>query len=134
MASRSAEAADARRVALGLGLGLSVLALVSYLRGRFLLAGVALGLVCLVALGAGARLPAWIAIARVLNGLARMLARGLSRLVLCVLFYGVLTPVGLLLRLMGRRPLDTAWKDGRASYWHRARPRGSDLERYRKLY
>ena len=131
---RSRELADARRVALGLGVGLTVLTLVSYLRGRELLAGVLLGVLGLVALGAGLKLPAWIALSRVLNGLALTVARVASRLILCTVFYGVLTPVGLLARLLSRRPLDTTWKDGRTSYWRAARQKPATLDRCQKQH
>jgi len=40
-----------------------------------------------------------------------------SHVVLAVLFFGILTPVGLLLRLLGYDPLDRAFRKERRSYW-----------------
>ena len=40
-----------------------------------------------------------------------------SHVALAVLFFGVLTPVGLLLRLLGRDPLERGFDKERKSYW-----------------
>ena len=40
-----------------------------------------------------------------------------SHLVLAILFFGVLTPAGLLMRLLGRDPLERKFDEGRKSYW-----------------
>jgi hypothetical protein len=40
-----------------------------------------------------------------------------SHVVLAVLFFGILTPVGLLLRLLRYDPLDRAFQKDRRSYW-----------------
>ena len=48
-----------------------------------------------------------------------------SYLILGVLFFGIISPAGLLLRLLGRDPLERRWDRGAASYWVTARePRG----------
>jgi hypothetical protein len=41
----------------------------------------------------------------------------LSHLVLAAVFFGVLTPVGLLFRLVGRDPLERAFRREMKSYW-----------------
>ncbi len=46
----------------------------------------------------------------------------MTRLVLTLLFAVVFVPAGLVIRLLGRDPLDQKWHDGRSSYWIR-RPR-----------
>jgi hypothetical protein len=53
--------------------------------------------------------------------------------VLSVVYFGVVTPVGLLLRLAGRDPLQRALERGRPSYWtdHRT---GDDPRRYFRQY
>jgi hypothetical protein len=40
-----------------------------------------------------------------------------SHVVLAVLFFGVLTPVGLILRLLGRDPLQRHFESDKKSYW-----------------
>ena len=41
----------------------------------------------------------------------------LSHVVLAILFFGILTPVGLLFRLVGRDPLARRFEPDRSSYW-----------------
>lgn len=56
-----------------------------------------------------------------------------SRLILGVLYYGVLTPLGALLRLGGRDPLNRR-RAGGASYWvPRTKPR-QDREQFERLF
>jgi hypothetical protein len=55
---------------------------------------------------------------RVWMGLAVVLNYFISRFILILLYYLVLTPTGLVLRVLGRDILDLKLKD-RPSYWHR---------------
>ena len=41
----------------------------------------------------------------------------LSHVVLAVLFYGLLTPIALFFRLIGRDPLKRRWEPEQKSYW-----------------
>jgi hypothetical protein len=50
-----------------------------------------------------------------------------------VVFYGVLTPIGLLMRLFGRDPLNRTFDRSATSYWIEHDP-GSDLDRYFQQY
>lgn len=52
-----------------------------------------------------------------------------SHVVLAALFYGLLTPIGLLLRLLGRDPLERRFRPELASYW-RELPEVTDDEDY----
>jgi hypothetical protein len=65
---------------------------------------------------------------RVWMGLAVVLNYFVSRLILTLLYYLVITPIGLLLRLLGRDPLDRKLKD-RSSYWHDQREPGNSAGR-----
>ena len=56
-----------------------------------------------------------------------------SHLVLAVLFFLVMTPVGLVLRALGRDPLVKAPQPGQPSYWRPREPPAS-LERYFRQY
>lgn len=46
-----------------------------------------------------------------------LLHRVVSPLVMAILFFGVVTPIGLLMRLFGQRPLRLGFEKGAASYW-----------------
>ncbi len=46
----------------------------------------------------------------------------MTRIILTFVFFLVVTPVALLQRLFGKRPLDLAFRDGASSYWE-LRPR-----------
>jgi hypothetical protein len=52
-----------------------------------------------------------------------------SRLLLAILFYGIVTPMGLVLRLSGRDPLRLARPAARTTYWV-AKPEPADLRSY----
>ncbi len=54
----------------------------------------------------------WMTLAAVLGWL-------MSRVILTILFYTTMTPIGLLMRLRGKDLLDLKFPDDRQSYWHR---------------
>jgi hypothetical protein len=56
-----------------------------------------------------------------------------SHAVLAFLFYGVLTPIGLVFRLMGRDAMERRFDASRASYWQ-PRERVTDPQRYFKQF
>jgi hypothetical protein len=98
-----------------------------------------------LAAGAFAAAPIVLAVAFAAPGLWRHAFRGwmrgaeglswlMTRVVLSVFFFVVLTPFGLVMRLVGRTPLDLAWEDGRPSYWIDKPPGEYTLERYEKQY
>ena len=66
--------------------------------------------------------------------ITRPMAWVMTRLLLSVFFFVVMTPFVLLLRLFGKRFLDTAWKDGRSSYWLPHQSAEGSLERYRRQF
>jgi len=41
----------------------------------------------------------------------------ISQVVLALIFYGLMTPIGLVFRLVGRDPLHRAWDPGMETYW-----------------
>lgn len=69
-----------------------------------------------------------------MHWLARPLAWVMTRLLLSLFFFLVMTPFVVLLRLSGKKFLDTAWRDGKDSYWIAHDPQESSLERYRKQF
>jgi hypothetical protein len=56
-----------------------------------------------------------------------------SWVMLAVLFFAIITPVGLLLRLVRKDPLDRAWNPDADSYWIPRRP-AIELRRYFRQY
>ena len=58
--------------------------------------------------------------------LGLLLSRIVSPVVLAVLFYGVVTPTGLVMRLLGKDPLRLRFDRPAASYWIRRTPPGPE--------
>ncbi|MFA5146651.1 MAG: SxtJ family membrane protein [Candidatus Omnitrophota bacterium] len=58
----------------------------------------------------------------------------MSRLVLALLFYGVVTPIGLLMRLTGKDILDERIDRGKGSYWQDRPPAAKDRASYEKQF
>ena len=58
--------------------------------------------------------------------LGLMLHRLTSPLILGFLFFAVITPVGLLMRLFGKRPLQLRFDPQASSYWTQRQPPGPD--------
>jgi hypothetical protein len=110
--------------------------------------GVVMGVACLVFAGVGfwvgsAYWLIWACAAAVFGSLALLWPRLLAPLnrmwfwfglalhkvvnpvVMGVLFFGVIMPVGVLMRLIGKRPIGLEFEPGRSSYWTR---RGSELQ------
>ncbi len=77
--------------------------------------------------------PVWFALFRGWMAFGEALNWVVTRLVLIVFFYGVLTPVGFMMRLFGRRPLDLRWPDEAPTFWkERKGAPEPKLERYEK--
>jgi hypothetical protein len=56
-----------------------------------------------------------------------------SYVVMAALFFGVLSPIGALLRLLGKDPLQRAIERDRASYWTPTRPRRPKASYFRQF-
>jgi hypothetical protein len=65
---------------------------------------------------------------------ARGIARVLTWLLLAIAFYLVFTPYGVIMRLLGRDPLERKLDPGRATYWIRREGGKFDPDRLRKQY
>ncbi len=57
----------------------------------------------------------------------------LSYVIMVFLFYGVITPVGLILRLVGRDPLQRGFDKAAASYWVSPRERRSNEDYFKQF-
>ncbi len=69
-----------------------------------------------------------------MHWVARTMAWVMTRVLLSLFFFLVMSPYVLLLRLFGKRFLDTEWKDGKDSYWLPREAPEYELERYRKQF
>ena len=58
----------------------------------------------------------------------------MTHVLLSLFFFLVMSPFVMLLRLFGKRFLDTEWKDGKDSYWLPREAPEYELERYRKQF
>ena len=74
------------------------------------------------------------ALYKVWMGLAVVIGFFMSRIVLCVLFYVVLTPLGLVMRAFGKDLLNERWDHEAKSYWIRKESQPFDKKRYEKLF
>jgi hypothetical protein len=57
-----------------------------------------------------------------------------TRVLLGIFFYGVITPVGLVRRLLGRDPLTRKIDQSQSSYWTKHDPRPFDAKKYEHLF
>jgi len=67
--------------------------------------------------------PAWLDQVRtVWMKLAAVLGYVNSRILLTVLFIGLILPTALVLRVLGKQPIQLKFRDGAVSYWRRRKP------------
>src|SRR5262245_25127131 len=131
---KHSEQREARGFARILAIVRCALAGLSLWRGHTTRAAISLGAAALVALVSVAAFPLWMAFFRLWMKFALALSWVMTRVILSVFFYLVLTPVGLVMRLLGKAPLDLAWRDGKASYWIPKEPVEATIERYEKSF
>ena len=58
----------------------------------------------------------------------------MTRLLLSIVFFGMITPISLWFRLRRVDPLDRAWKPDADTYWEEAEDQPDDPQRYFKQY
>ena len=129
-----ASRADLRRFGLTVGGAFALLALVSWWRGHVLpprvLAAVGV-LLAVPGLAAPARLAP---VRRAWMRAATLLGEVNGRILLTVLFYLVIAPVGFVLRHLVRDPLDRSLADGKTSNWIRRERGPVDIARYEQQF
>jgi carbamoyltransferase len=107
-----------RRFGLTLGLAFLLLGVILIFRHRA--AGRPFALLAALLLLLAGFAPQWLRlIYRPWMRFAELLGAIMSRVILTILFFLAVTPVGLLQRLFGKRPLDLRFKGNDATYWHR---------------
>ncbi|MFH1791101.1 MAG: SxtJ family membrane protein [Candidatus Omnitrophota bacterium] len=67
-------------------------------------------------------------------GLAIVIGFFVSRIILSILFFLVMTPIGVMLRLCGKDILDQRMEREKDSYWHRRGPEKKTKESYNNQY
>ena len=114
-----------------IGVGGGIFAFVRHHPGRAALFG-ALGL---AAPATAAVLPGvWLRLFRAWMTLANALSWVMTRVILSLFYFLVVTPFGVVRRVLGKSTLDAAWRDGKSSYWIDRTPTEASVERYSKRY
>lgn len=67
-------------------------------------------------------------------GLALFLGYFMSRILLTLLFFVIITPIGLVMRLFGKDIIDEKIQQERETYWIKREKAETDKGRYQKLY
>ena len=65
---------------------------------------------------------------------ARILAWVNTRIILCVIFYLILAPMGLIMKLFGKDLLDRKIERNQDSYWHKKENKGFNLLDYERQF
>jgi Saxitoxin biosynthesis operon protein SxtJ len=121
-----------RRFGLTVGTALAVLATISWLRGHTTVPFVMLGVAGVLFLPAVVWPEVLAPVERGWLRLGSVLAWFNTRLILTILFYLIVAPIGFVVRLF-RDPLDLAIRD-RASYWHRRERRSPEPRAYQQQF
>ena len=126
--------AGLRRFGLTVGGAFLLLALASWWRAHVLPPRV-LAALGLLLVGPGLVAPAALGpVRRVWLGAAALLGEVNSRIILTVLFYLVIAPIGFVLRHLVRDPLDRSLADGKASNWIKRERQPVDPARYEQQF
>ena len=78
--------------------------------------------------------PVWLAFFRSWMKLAEGMGWVMTRVILSLFYYLFVTPFGWVRRLTVNPTLDTAWRQGKSSYWIDKEPGERSIERYMKRY
>ena len=122
-----------RKFGITVGLGFAVLGTISWARDHTIAPRVLWTMGALLFVP-GVVAPAILApVERVWMRFALVLGHFNTRVILSALFYVLLTPIGLVMRLF-RDPLDRSLTDDRASFWIRREPEQVDQARYEQQF
>lgn len=76
----------------------------------------------------------WLRAFRLWMKFAELLSWVMTRVILTVFFFLILTPIGLLMRLFGKAPLDLRFRDDKPTYWIDRPEAETPREQYERLY
>jgi len=124
---------DLRRFGITMCIALAVLAALLFWRGKgiYVYAGLLSPIFLILGLAAPALLRP---VHRVWMSLAIVLGWFMTRVILSLVFFLGVTPVGVLGRLFGKKFLDVRMQDSRETYWIRREQTDEDPARYEKQY
>jgi hypothetical protein len=119
--------------------GITFLFVLSAIGGLLLFKGRNVGYVWIGLGGLFFLLGLWVPLAlrgvyQVWMGLAVVLGYFMSRIILSLVFYLVVTPIGLLLKISGKDILNQKWDTKADSYWRKRDTKPADKKQYEKLY
>lgn len=84
---------------------------------------------------AGLAGPQWLGLAYCgWMGLARILSWVNTRILLIIIFYGIMTPAGIVMKLFRFDPLERKFQKSIKSYWHPRRQKSFSRSDYERLY
>ncbi len=66
---------------------------------------------------------------RLWMSLSHLLGALMSRIILTLIFFLIFTPIGLILKVIGKQPLDLKIEKEKLGYWHQRKKRQSDLDK-----
>ncbi|MDM7915925.1 MAG: hypothetical protein ACE15D_13700 [Candidatus Eisenbacteria bacterium] len=128
------EKRESRRFSLILAGALLLWTIVSLLRHHPLRAAI-LGGCALVAPALAWALPAvWMPIHRGWLRIAGWIGQAITVLLLATFFFVIVTPVGLIVRALGRSGIDLRWGKGERTSWLPKTPSQATRERYRRPF
>ena len=65
---------------------------------------------------------------------ASILGWFMTRVILTLLFYAMLTPIGIISRFLGKQFIELVWKEKDSTYWNYRSPGIIEKERYKKQF
>jgi hypothetical protein len=128
------EAYEARRFAIILASLLTLFAVFSWWRHHPTRATALVGVAAAAILLSIAARPVWTRFFRLWMKLAFAISWVMTRVLLTVLYYGLITPYGFVSRLLRKDPLDLSWKRRKPSYWIDKTEEPGGLERYERPF
>lgn len=79
--------------------------------------------------------PSWLKpLQKLWMSFAVVLGFFMSRVILFLLFYGVITPIGFMMKIAGKDPLDERIDTKRTSYWNKRPEEAKNRESYEKQF
>jgi hypothetical protein len=124
---------DLRKFGLTVGIAFFVLSIILYLVKNKIYS-------YLLPVGIGFILMSFVApfylrpIRKIWGLLSSILSWFMTRLILSILFFCVVTPIGFILRLFGKQFLDLSWKSSQTSYWNLRDSKEFEAESYKKQF